>query len=950
LSRREVEDFTEVARCHLPDGWRIELADGWTHVFPPGVRLRAQGWKVHVSVVPDSAGPLLDRVIPVLVAYGCPFKFAASPERLTRLIGRHADRGSSGKFLTVYPLDDAGVPDLARALDEATDGLAGPRILSDRPVRTGSLVHVRFGGFVRRLRLAGNGVYEPVVTAPDGSWIADRRTAWFEPPPWAPKSPLTEAPSGDRPQSVLLDGRFLLRGAIRHANKGGVFRALDRRSGEEVVVKQGRRHVEVRSDGGDVRDLLRNEARMLARLARTGLVPAVRAMIELPEHTFLVVEAIEGVPLSVHIQRLHRGRAGGPDPAAVHRTAARLLDLVTAVHREGVVIRDLTPANVLVLPDESLRLIDLELAGLPGEDVVPGGSPGYAAPEQWTARRTSAAADLYGFGAILFALATGAEPVLADDDERGTHERIAGWLSRAARDNPTAAEHAPRILALMQEDPARRTTRVPELGDQAASARRTAPEPVAREDPARRVVLGTPGGAESGERAVSARAAVRAPGAPEPGDRGKPARGAVRGPGAPGSEGDRLLDDGLAYLIASGGPGMDPDGAPDRGPGTERWWPADAFGATTDPCNLYYGAAGVLGVLAAARHARPGGELRTATARAARWLDRYAAEEPLVLPGLHFGRSGTYWALLEAGVALGDDDLVARTADAAERLPVAGPVPDVSHGIAGSGLTVLRFWHHTGRASFLRRAGDCADALLEAAVRGPDDISWPVPPWPPYLPDGAVHYGFAHGTAGIAAFLLDAADATGREDCQEAAHLAGRTLCAAALDGEGGTLRWGAGPGDPVPLSGWCSGAAGVGGFLLRLWGATGEKDFLDAARGAAKAVRHDIWQSRPVHCHGTAGSIDYLMDVAEATGEEEYAVRAREAVSALVARAVVRDGRLLTPDHGGLDVNPGWGVGTAGVVAALLRPTGTPSLFMPAPERAATCRTDRKPPERKAQ
>ena len=132
-------------------------------------------------------------------------------------------------------------------------------------------------------------------------------------------------------------------------------------------------------------------------------------------------------------------------------------------------------------------------------------------------------------------------------------------------------------------------------------------------------------------------------------------------------------------------------------------------------------------------------------------------------------------------------------------------------------------------------------------------------------------------------------------------------------------------------MSGWCSGAAGVGGFLLRLWRATGEAEFRTAAQGAARAVRRDIWHSRPVHCHGTAGSVDYLVDVAEATGEERYLSWARESVSALSARAAARGGLLLTPDHSGTDVFPGWGVGTAGVVAALLRLTGTPArLFMP--------------------
>lgn len=188
-------------------------------------------------------------------------------------------------------------------------------------------------------------------------------------------------------------------------------------------------------------------------------------------------------------------------------------------------------------------------------------------------------------------------------------------------------------------------------------------------------------------------------------------------------------------------------------------------------------------MLAAARHRRPGGtELRAATERAARRLGRQAAREPLALPGLHFGRSGTYWALLEAAEALGDTDLAARTADAAERLRPAGPVPDVGHGIAGTGLTALRLWRHTGREPLLDLAGSCADTVLAAAVHGTGEVFRPVPPRPPYLPDGGTHHGFAHGTAGVAAFLLDLATVTGRADCLETAHLAGRTLLPTATD------------------------------------------------------------------------------------------------------------------------------------------------------------------------
>jgi Lanthionine synthetase C-like protein/Protein kinase domain len=893
--------FIETVHALLPRTWRVERSGVWTWVTPPGdAATPDQGWKLHLSAVPSSAPHVLERVTPLLVGEGCPFKFAASSAEVVRLTGRHTDRGSAGKFLTVYPPDGVDLAGLARALDEATSGLHGQRILSDRPLRPGGLVHFRYGAFTQRLRLAANGVYEPVIRAADGTWVPDRREAWFTPPAWAPPVPVAEQETTvptTATQGVLIGERFLLRSAIRHANKGGVFRAVDTRTGDGVIVKQGRRYVEEVADGTDVSDLLHNEGCMLERLAVTGRVPRVHASIDLPEHKFLVVQAYEGVSLTVHLRRLHRN--GAVSAQAIRRTALSLVDLVAAVHREGVVIRDLKPDNVMVLPDGELRLIDLELAVRAGQNALPGGSLGYAAPEQWTTAPASCTADLYSLGSILFCLATGAEPILADDDEREAGVRVANWLDRAARDLPLAGELAPLIRELLAPDPAARPSLI--------RVRKTLREPRHREPP--RV-----GGDDDARR---------------------------------------LLDDGLTFLVRSGGHGVPADSPP----GTTHWWQIAAVGATSDPCNVYYGAAGTLAVLASACGLRPRTELLDATARAADWLERTAAREPVVLPGLHFGRAGTYWALLEAAIALGDDALASRTAHAAASLPASGAVPDVTYGIAGTGLAALRFWRHTREEAFLRLAHECADMSLERVVQRPDGVFWPIPPQPPHTPEAATHYGFAHGTAGVAAFLLDAFAVTGRSDVLDMAHSAGRALCAVSLRGRDGGVRWSSGPGHDVPLTGWCSGAAGVGSFLIRLWRATGENEFRIAAEGAAAAVRSDIWQSRPVHCHGTAGSMDFLLDMAEASGDERYRTWADEAVSALAARAVIREGLLLTPDHFGVSISPSWSVGVAGVAAALLRRQGTRALFMPPldpraslrpvppPVRTASCRTDQSRP-----
>src|SRR5262249_17728344 len=116
---------------------------------------------------------------------GSSFKFASTLENVGRLNDRHTPRGHSGKFITIYPESDEEAVRLAGALHEATVGLAGPFILSDRPHVSGSLVHYRYGAFVGQRRLSSDGLYSWVIFDPDGNPVEDVRRGIFQPPAWA---------------------------------------------------------------------------------------------------------------------------------------------------------------------------------------------------------------------------------------------------------------------------------------------------------------------------------------------------------------------------------------------------------------------------------------------------------------------------------------------------------------------------------------------------------------------------------------------------------------------------------------------------------------------------------------------------------------------------------------------------------------------------------------------
>ncbi|MGW9210143.1 class IV lanthionine synthetase LanL [Embleya sp. NPDC055664] len=940
------------------DAWDVRSDDFWCTVRPPGHAARAQGWKIHVSARTGDAPHVLGRVCDVLLPRRVAFKFAGDLERLRMLNSREADRASAGKFITVYPDDDEQFMELVDALDEVTRELTGPGILSDRPCRPGSVVHYRYGGFGRRAVLGNDGGYRAVLTDPDGSAVDDAREAWFTPPSWAPdplvrrarSAPAAASEPAPRRAEVLIGGRFAVTSALRHSAKGGVFLGKDTTDDADVVVKQARAHIEVDRSGRDACAALRHEAVLMRRLEHTGVTPRHVALLEEAETIFLAQERIPGEPLRAWVVR------HAADPGVAWTLARPLVEglirLVRTVHGEGLVIRDLSPTNVLVGPDGALRLVDLELAAEIGVPAGAAGTPGYRAPEQRPGvdgnHRAHPSADLYSLGGLFFLLATGADPTLPEDvgTTRDTVERLGTWLELAARHGETAQRLAPAIRGLWREDPTQRWSTERTSAFVAGLARGGGGGADAVEDAHSGSGDGSRGGAKDASDRVSAGLSEA-----EPRCEAGLVGGAVDGRGGcagrrdgpdgprphPDTEGDKvpphpqppeddvLLRDGLAHLVATMTPGR-----------VDRLWPMTAGAAAMDPCSVQYGAAGVLGVLARAAHTttlepRLRYTLHRAVEDGAAWLRDRAAAEPVVLPGLHFGRSGTAWALHDAAALLGDAELAADAADLALRVPIAWPNPDVCHGAAGAGLLQVRMWRATGDERFRQRVVACADSLLGAARQAGDLTLWPVPQDFDSRLAGAAHLGFAHGVAGVGTFLLEAALATGREGYLDGARAAARTLTRTArVDGDGAW--WPQGPGDPagVRLAYWCSGSAGVGTFLIRLWRADHDPLHRDLAEAAGAAAHRARWHSGTTACHGLAGNGEFLLDLAEALDEPIHRARAAELADQLRVRTAIVDGLRVPADESATGVSASYGTGTAGVLGFLLRLRhGGPRLWL---------------------
>jgi serine/threonine-protein kinase len=154
------------------------------------------------------------------------------------------------------------------------------------------------------------------------------------------------------------------------------------------------------------------EAAILDSIRHPGIVRVYDCSV-LPDHRpWIAMELVEGDTLA---NRLHDLTA--LPPVEVATLLADVADVLAAVHKIGVVHRDLKPDNLLCTPtdyDYPIRVLDWGVARMPlGRLTMDGLTPGtpiYMSPEQATGRDVGAPCDVYSLGVIAYEALTGRPP------------------------------------------------------------------------------------------------------------------------------------------------------------------------------------------------------------------------------------------------------------------------------------------------------------------------------------------------------------------------------------------------------------------------------------------------------------------------------------------------------------------------------------------------------------
>uniref|UniRef100_UPI003B3B63BD class III lanthionine synthetase LanKC n=1 Tax=Nakamurella sp. TaxID=1869182 RepID=UPI003B3B63BD len=390
----------------VPTGWHGQANEEWMNLAPPGAAPPAQGWKIHASAVAENAAHVLEVIAKYCFTHDVMFKFLRTPAVLQRRNGKYADRGASGKFVTIYPGSEEQFGQILIELGGLLDGEPGPYILSDLRWRDGPL-YVRYGGIVPLVVRGPDGRPVYCLRTPAGELVEDRRGPGFRPPEWVSLPPVLDAAIAARNAGTLRNFPYRVDRALHFSNGGGVYRATAVPDGREVLVREARPLAGLDAGGRDAVARLAAERDALQRLSGVDGIPALIDFRRGHEHRYLIREYVPGRSLAQEmIRRNPLFAAREPDRAdpgwADHAEwalaiLARVDHTLGEMHRRGVVFHDLHPANVLVRPDGGIALIDFETATSvddPAPQLI--GAPGFVAPDGYT----GTAVDRYALGCL----------------------------------------------------------------------------------------------------------------------------------------------------------------------------------------------------------------------------------------------------------------------------------------------------------------------------------------------------------------------------------------------------------------------------------------------------------------------------------------------------------------------------------------------------------------------
>lgn len=233
----------------------------------------------------------------------------------------------------------------------------------------------------------------------------------------ASTQPAAPVPDGGERSGLAVQQRYEILSELGRGGMGVVYKARDTRLERDVAIKV------LRTTSAEEATRLGHEAKAAATLNHPAIV-TIHDFEAGFDGYFIAMEFVPGDALEQLIKS---------DPGRVRTLLTplllRLADAIAYAHEQRVIHRDLKPGNILVTPENEVKILDFGIAARldrgDGATATIAGTPFYMAPEQIRGHPPTPATDIYSFGATAFHLATGRPPFHKGDVIQAHLEKIA---------------------------------------------------------------------------------------------------------------------------------------------------------------------------------------------------------------------------------------------------------------------------------------------------------------------------------------------------------------------------------------------------------------------------------------------------------------------------------------------------------------------------------------------
>ena len=247
---------------------------------------------------------------------------------------------------------------------------------------------------------------------------------------------------------------YVIEQLVARGGMATIFRGKDLLTGTVVAIKVP--HPETECDPV-MFDRFRRETRIGEQVDHPYVARVFREKRR--SRPYMAAEWIHGIPLRTILDA-----AKETSPERALRMAIAICEAAQHIHAQGIVHRDIKPDNVMVLEDDTVKLIDFGLASLAGARRLTFGkfsrimgTADYISPEQVRGKRGDARSDIYALGVVLYEMLVGHTPWEGKNPftvmkERIVHDPVP--LRSLNGDVPPSVEAI--VHRALHRDPARR--------------------------------------------------------------------------------------------------------------------------------------------------------------------------------------------------------------------------------------------------------------------------------------------------------------------------------------------------------------------------------------------------------------------------------------------------------------------------------------------------------------